>query len=140
MVERNLVALVIGKGGSNIRDIEDKYNVKIIIEKEEGNNNDHQKKVIIIGKDKRSVEMATEDVNLQRTKIEVDGQNINYVCGSHDSNLRYFEQQAKIISVNVERSSKDKNIYYLEVIGKESANEEFKTLIQTHLDYQDHFE
>lgn len=67
LVERNLVALVIGKGGNNIRDLENKYAVKIIIDKDEGNsNNDQYKKIIIIGNDRFSAESAKDEVSLQR--------------------------------------------------------------------------
>ena len=38
LVERNLVALIIGKGGNNIKEVQNRYGVNIIVDKDEANN------------------------------------------------------------------------------------------------------
>lgn len=58
-----------------------------------------------------------EEVALERKRITIAARDIDYVCGSHDDNLRYFESKSKIISVTVEKNKKEDN-YYLEIIGK----------------------
>lgn len=70
----------------------------------------------------------------------MDVKDIDYVCGTgNDSNLRYFESKAKVSSVNVQWSNDDKHCH-LEVIGRAYSVEEFKTLIETHLAYQESYE
>jgi hypothetical protein len=83
------------------------------------------------------VEEASEEVNLQKVKISIEPYHLDYVCGANDSNLRYFENKARIISVTVEQYKSPNP--YLEVIGKAQAIEDFRILINTHLDYCDEF-
>lgn len=62
-VDNNLVRLVIGKGGSNIKELEKRYGVRIIVDKDEKERS-NKKKITVIGPNQDTVEEARDEVNL----------------------------------------------------------------------------
>lgn len=133
-IERNLLRFITH---NIMNDISKKYGVQVYItDKSSTLNNLDTRRVALIGKDQEAIEKAKEEINFKREQIGIEHDLIEYICGSNDSNLRFFEQKSKVISVTIE--SRDK-VKYLEVIGNQSSIEEFKSLINTHIDYKEHF-
>jgi hypothetical protein len=69
--------------------------------------------------------------------IPVDASMIEYVCGKNDSNLRYLEERSRVISVEVD-PTKEGN-YILKVTGNLATINEFKFLINTHIDFKEQY-
>jgi hypothetical protein len=49
------------------------------------------RKVVLVGKDLEALEKAKEEINFKREHISIESDLIEYICGSNDSNLRFFE-------------------------------------------------
>jgi predicted PilT family ATPase len=83
-VDTSLIGFVIGKGGSAIKDVQDKYYVQINIAKDSPKEQPNKKGITIIGKRKEDVEHAKDEIYIEKVTIPIDENLIDFVCGAKD--------------------------------------------------------
>lgn len=143
-VPKELVGLIIGKGGANITYVKQEYGVGIhIIEHDSENHREFTETEIpedkalirIFGKDPKWVKAAKKEIYLEKETIEVDASKIDYVRGYQNSILNDMKEKSKCVKIFVHEAKKGAEIGYIEVIGNEDSIEKFKLLLDTHLSY-----
>ena len=144
MIDKDLVGLIIGKGGSNISYIKQEYGVGIQIidysgeeEMKESEKEIPEDKALIriYGKDAKSVSMAKKEINIQRIMIPIEANKIDYVKGYQNSSINEIREKSKCSKIFLHDPEKGRKEGNLEVIGNEEAIDGLKSLLDTHLSY-----
>lgn len=103
LVDTDLVGLIIGKAGQAVKDVQNRYNVKIQVGSENVDDGD-KRRIIIQAQRSNDLQEAVDEVYLQRLYIPVEDENVKYVCGYNDENLNYFQKKAGVISLTLDRN------------------------------------
>ena len=130
--------MIIGKGGSVVRELQSKYRVLITVSKESSRETPDKKKITITGKRKEDVLAAKDEIYMEKVVIPVDENMIDFVCGPEDRNLEDFEKKSGVFNLRVDRGAQGK--YNISAVGSVQNCEDLKALVQTQLSYYDSFQ
>lgn len=147
LVPKDLLGLIIGKGGANIAYVKQEFQVGIhILEHEDEDHKDYtethipedQALIRIYGKDPKWVKLAKKEIHLIRTFVPIPADKVEYVKGYQNAIINDMKEKSRCIKLFVQdpenKSSKES---FIEVIGNEEATDNFKMLLETHLGYYD---
>ena len=150
VVPKDLLGLIIGKGGANISYIKQEYDVGIhIIEHGEEDYKDYTETVIteeealirIYGNNPKWVKMAKKEIYLQRIFHPIPADKVDFIKGYQNSIINDMKEKSGCVRLYVQDpESKKAKTSQIEVIGNEEAIENFKILLETHLNYYDTYQ
>ena len=144
LVPKELLGLIIGKGGSNISYVKQEFGVGIhIIEHNEEDSKEFTEQDIpedkalirISGKDHNLVLAAKREIHLQRITIPIDADKIDYVKGYSNVIINDIKEKSKCVKVFLHDPERNSNEGILEVIGNEDSLEDLEMLLETHMGY-----
>jgi len=145
LVPKELLGLIIGKGGANLSYVKNEYGVGIhIIEYNDEENREYTETEIpedkalirIFGKDPEWVSQAKKVIYLQRVNIPIEFDKIDYTRGYQNSIINDIKEKSGCVKVFMhDPETKSSTEGILEVIGNEDSIESLKMLLQTHLEY-----
>ena len=127
-VDQSLVGLIVGTQGSQIKKIQEQFNVTVNVERSAAAGD--KRKITVYGKSEKDVEDAIEEIFLEKIVIPIEQQLAESVCSN--SNLNYFFEKSHVIDLNVEKNSHNGGIDIV-AIGTRRALEDLKFYVQTHI-------
>lgn len=122
-VERDLIGLVVGKGGKTIAETKKATGVELIEVDQSG------PKVVIIGATQEAVDRARDRLEFVTQRVPVRPEQIGWLIGRGGSNFRELQEKTKITRLNVDKSS---NTVIL--VGTLTAVAAAQLYIDTHLE------
>merc|ERR1719235_2453272 len=128
-VDEEVVGLVIGKGGENLRRVEEKHKVEITVEKTENATSD-KRRVKIVGDSKDAVQAAREEVEYVRDYFEVDKIQFEVVFGRNRRTLEEIREKSGAIRLRYETERG-----HVDVQGLRSSVEDALLLLEGHTQY-----
>jgi hypothetical protein len=130
-VDEEIVGLVIGAKGENIRKVQAEHGVDIHVDRyETSNGSSATRKVKIVGQTKESVENARAAVEYLREYFQVEESMVGWTLGKARKNLVEFQEKTGITRLRwvPERSA-------IELCGLRVAIEDTLTLLEAHSQY-----
>ena len=97
-IDQSIVGLIIGRGGSNLKNLQDQFKVFIDIDKSQTESS--KRKIVISGKTEKSVQDAAEELDIQELRLPIE--DVDYVCGINDKNLDYFHNKSDVLVLRIE--------------------------------------
>jgi len=128
-IERELIGLVVGKNGKQIRETKKATGVYTIEIDEK------QVRVVVIGPTQESIEAAREMLEFVSEKVPVESSQVGWLIGRNGNNFKELQDKTKVTRLNVD---KQKNEVVL--VGTKTAVEAARLYIETHLTYLTNFE
>jgi transcription antitermination factor NusA-like protein len=122
-VDKELVGLVVGKGGKNITDTKKATGVELIEVDKNG------PKVIIVGATQAMVDAARERLEFVTEHVPVQSEQVGWLIGRGGSNFRELQEKTKVTRLNV-----DKNTNTVILVGTQTAVAAAQLYIETHLE------
>ena len=144
LVPKELLGLIIGKGGANLSFVKQEYGVGIhIIETNDEESKEFTETQIpedkalirIYGKDAKWVKMAKSYIYLQRTSIPIEAAKIDYLKGYQNQIINDIKEKSGCVKVFVHDPEKNGTEGLIEVIGNDDAIDSLKLLLEQHLSY-----
>lgn len=146
LVPKELLGLIIGKGGSNITYVKQEFGVGIhIIEYNDEESKEYTNSVIpedkallrIYGKDPKWVAKAKKEICLQKEYVPIPIDKIEYVKGYQNALINDMKEKSGCVKLFMHDAEKKATEGMLEIIGNEDALETLHDLLDTHLSYFD---
>jgi len=123
-VDRELIGLVVGKGGKNISEAKKATGVEAIEVDQAG------PKVVIYGATQEAVDAARERLEFVTESVPVKSKQIGWLIGKGGSNVRELQESTKVTRVNL-----NKNSSTVVLVGTLTAVAAARLYIDTHLEY-----
>jgi hypothetical protein len=95
MVDQSLVGLIVGVQGSQVKRIQDQFNVHVIVDRASAGGD--KRKITISGANEQSVDEAIEEILIERAHLPIETHMIEYVCGHNDKNLGFFYEKSEVV-------------------------------------------
>uniref|UniRef100_A0A7S3GET9 K Homology domain-containing protein n=1 Tax=Palpitomonas bilix TaxID=652834 RepID=A0A7S3GET9_9EUKA len=124
-IERSLIGLAVGKGGSNIKRVKQETGVDVI----KINNDDEV--IIIIGKDEQCVNEARMQLEFVSVEYDVPEGSAGALIGKKGENIKKITAKSKVERIKFRDSSSTK----LEILGTRRACEDAKMIIDADLQF-----
>ena len=123
-VPKNLIGLVVGKAGKNIKDVKQATKVDSIEVDQNGPS------IIVTGPTEQSVEDAREMLEFVEEKMPVKTEQVGWLIGRGGKNFKELQEKTKVTRLNV-----DKNTNTVILVGNKTAVAAAQLYITTHLEY-----
>jgi len=130
------MSFVIGKNGANLKEIEQRLGVKIIIDKR--NSAGEYSIVQIIGKNKADLEEARREVDIDEEVLPLDEEYAYYVCGEGDKAL--LSLRDKCYLYQLQRFTGKDGRQFLSAIGHLDSRDDLKAALKTILGFYDTYQ
>jgi hypothetical protein len=123
-IDEELIGMVVGKRGSNIRRAEEESGVhSAVVDK---------CKVTIHGPDRDSVELCRSMLEMVREEVPVDRDKVGWIIGARGANIRELMQETGVARAGLE---KDADPAVMLLVGTRDSVEQAKLWLQCHTDY-----
>ena len=123
-IAKELIGLVVGKGGKQITDVKKATGVEMIEVDQTG------PRVIIIGPTQEAVDAARESLEFIIERVPVEPEQVGWLIGRGGKNFRELQEKTKVTRLNVDKSSN-----HVILVGTVTAVAAAQLYIDTHLDY-----
>jgi len=123
-IDKDLIGMVVGKGGSNIRNAEKESGVHSAVV-EAG-------RVTIHGPDKESVEMCRAMLEMVKEDVPVSNDQLGWIIGKKGANIRELMSETSVSRAEVDKMA---NPPSMSLIGTRESVEQAKLWLQCHMDY-----
>ena len=128
-VSKELIGLVVGKGGKNISDVKKATGVEMI------EVDQHGPKVVLVGPTQESCDEAREMLEFVTKRVPVQPEQIGWLIGRGGKNFKELQDKTKLTRLNV-----DKGANCVIMVGTATAVEAAQLYIDTHLEYLAEFD
>lgn len=149
LVPKDLLGLIIGKGGANISYVKQEFGVGIhIMEDLDEEAKEYTTTVIpegkalirIYGKDPKWVALAKKEIFLQKIMLPIQSDKIEYIKGYQNVIINDMKEKSRCVKAFVHDAQDGNEESVIEVIGNEDAIENIKMLLDTHLSYYETYQ
>lgn len=128
-VERELIGLVVGKGGKNILDAKKASGVDVVDVDQNGPS------VVLIGPSQEAVEKARELLEFVIVRVPVRPEQIGWLIGKNGRNFKELQSKTLLTRLNVDKASNT-----VMLVGTQTAVSAAQLYIDTHLEYLAEFD
>lgn len=144
LVPKELLGLIIGKGGSNLQYVKQEYGVGVhIIESSSEESQEYTETEIpegkalirIYGKDSKWVKQAVKDIHLQKVNIPIEADKVSYCKGFQNQIVNDMKEKSGCLKVFIHDAEQGSEEAIIETIGNEDSLERLRLLLDTHLGY-----
>uniref|UniRef100_A0A7S0J573 K Homology domain-containing protein n=1 Tax=Calcidiscus leptoporus TaxID=127549 RepID=A0A7S0J573_9EUKA len=130
-IERELIGMVVGKGGRCLADAKKASGVDFINISPSGS----QPLVSIIGPTQDSVEAARELLEFVTENVPVETEQIGWLIGRGGRNFKDLQERTKVTRLNIDKAKKQ-----VVLVGTRTTVEAAKLYMETHLQFLNEFE
>jgi len=143
-VPKDLLGLIIGKGGSNLQYVKQEYGVGVhIIESSSEESQEYTETEIpegkalirVYGKDPKWVKQAVKDIFLQKVNITIEADKVAYCKGFQNQIVNDMKEKSGCVKVFIHEAEQGSEEAIIETIGNEDSLERLRMLLDTHLSY-----
>jgi len=124
-IDKELIGLVVGKGGKNIADARRETGVDVVEIDQNG------PRVVIIGPTQQSVEAAREKLEFVTAKLPVDPEQIGWLIGKGGKNFKDLQDKTKVTRLNIDKATSQ-----VILVGTSTAVAAAQLYIDTHLEHR----
>ncbi|KAL3902795.1 MAG: hypothetical protein SGPRY_011922 [Prymnesium sp.] len=128
-ISRDVIGLVVGKGGKNIVDTQKATGVDRVEVDPQG------PRVIIVGPTQDSVEAARELLEFVTERVDVKPEQIGWLIGRGGKHFKEMQEKTKVSRINL-----DKTLGQVVLVGTRTSVEAAMLYMETHLQYLPEFE
>mmetsp|Transcript_643 Transcript_643/g.1316 ORF Transcript_643/g.1316 Transcript_643/m.1316 type:complete len:417 (+) Transcript_643:50-1300(+) len=127
-VSRQYIARVIGKGGENIRSLEERHDVSIRVM--EGRKDAEEETIRIFAKSEDALHAAREDIEYVEDTMDVPSDMHAWVIGRGGKTITDMKSSAGLVYLKLDRDGEQ-----LKLCGPRKAIDEAMAMVETHLLY-----
>ena len=123
-VAKELVGLVVGKGGRTLGDVKKSTGVELIEVDQNG------PRVIVIGPTQETVDAAREMLEFVVERVPVEPEQIGWLIGRGGKNFKELQEKTRVTRLNVDKATST-----VILVGTATAVAAAQLYIDTHLEY-----